>query len=244
MLLTHEDQTVDLDLDYINAAGKVGVSLSGGADSALLLYLVAKYCPDVAITPYCAHDSLSPKNLWAAEEILYLIKQKLPNSNIGELYSFYIDCEDPEWIEKVKDIPNPDGIKGAGWVKIHIMSYETKKIPVNLHINGLTANPPREVAEEWGFLEKCEERRFTRGAPGSIETKNGKFYKPFVNIDKKWVAGMYHECGLMEDIYPLTISCVGSSRSTDYFSKPCGKCFWCFEKQWSFGSMDLMEIDT
>ena len=63
--------------------------------------------------------------------------------------------------------------------------------------------------------------------------------KPFVNIDKRWIAGMYEQLGLMDELFPMTASCIGDNADSKYYTEPCGKCFWCYEKKWaSFGCYD------
>ena len=59
-------------------------------------------------------------------------------------------------------------------------------------------------------------------------------YSPFIHVDKKFVADIYRKNNLMEDLYPLTGSCVGTELVTDYFTKECRQCFWCHEKKWAF----------
>ena len=63
---------------------------------------------------------------------------------------------------------------------------------------------------------------------------NSQMYQPYVNVDKKFVAGVYKDHKLMDTLYPFTSSCVGSERDTEYFTKGCDKCFWCNEKKWAF----------
>ena len=43
---------------------------------------------------------------------------------------------------------------------------------------------------------------------------------------------------LMDDLFPLTMSCIGFEKETNYFTEPCKKCYWCHEKKWAFGCYD------
>ena len=63
-------------------------------------------------------------------------------------------------------------------------------------------------------------------------------YRPFVNVDKKFVADLYKQFDLMDDLFPLTMSCIGFDYQTNYFTEPCKKCYWCHEKKWAFGCYD------
>ena len=59
-------------------------------------------------------------------------------------------------------------------------------------------------------------------------------YQPWLNVNKKFVAGVFREEGLMKDLFPITRSCVGSARQTRDFNAWCWQCFWCYEKAWAF----------
>ena len=54
------------------------------------------------------------------------------------------------------------------------------------------------------------------------------------NKAKRFVAGVYKEEGLMQDLFPMTRSCVGGGNETRDFTAWCWKCFWCYEKAWAF----------
>ena len=59
-------------------------------------------------------------------------------------------------------------------------------------------------------------------------------YQPFVNVNKKFVADIFKQEGLLEELYPITRSCVGGANQTNNFKEWCWQCFWCFEKAWAF----------
>ena len=58
---------------------------------------------------------------------------------------------------------------------------------------------------------------------------------PYLHVDKKFVAGVYKEHGLMKELYPMTKSCAwGPESDNTNYPDPCGRCFWCNEKEWAF----------
>ena len=58
MKLTVEGETIGFfDFDYKSISNKIGVSLSGGSDSALMFYLMAKYLKDCLL-----YTSPSPRD--------------------------------------------------------------------------------------------------------------------------------------------------------------------------------------
>ena len=45
----------------------------------------------------------------------------------------------------------------------------------------------------------------------------------------------------MKTLFPYTASCTGDAETTNNFTMPCGKCFWCYEKKWAFNMIDQPE---
>jgi 7-cyano-7-deazaguanine synthase in queuosine biosynthesis len=56
---------------------------------------------------------------------------------------------------------------------------------------------------------------------------------PFININKQKIAMLYKELGI-EDLYKITRSC----ESTTVNDRHCGNCWWCKERIWGFGYLD------
>src|SRR5210317_453180 len=117
MLLTYEDQTVDFDLEYIRSYEKIGMSLSGGTDSALLFYLLCKYIPEVKIVPWCGIDIYRAAHIFYAREIHQIISEMFPDVDIDPLHEFNIDVKDPHWIETSKNSNNIHNIPQSGFIK-------------------------------------------------------------------------------------------------------------------------------
>ena len=102
-------------------------------------------------------------------------------------------------------------------------------------------NPPQEVLDEWRRNDPkvyWEPRRsrtnntLYNGSPTSLS-----HYKPFVNVNKKFLAEIYKQEGIM-DLHNISESCTGFAADTNWFTEPCKKCFWCHERYWAFGAYD------
>ena len=122
----------------------------------------------------------------------------------------------------------------SGLVKVLMLRSNAERLveeyPDHIILTGMTANPPVEEQLKYNFYDVAERRRDRRdNNPFMV-----KLYQPLMNVDKKFVAGVYKDHKLMDTLYPFTSSCVGSERDTEYFTKGCGKCFWCNEKKWAF----------
>ena len=88
----------------------------------------------------------------------------------------------------------------------------------------------------------------TREAPRNYDTqdlerigiKGIPEYSPFKDVDKDLLLKYMKMSFLLETLFPLTRSCLGSAEVTDYHEKPCKMCYWCEEKHWAFGQYDAV----
>ena len=78
MKFTYYDQTVDLLLDL----DRIVVKVSGGLDSASLLFLLCKYFPKIKKHIFTGDDVYHPFDAINAENIVEYIMKKIPNHNI------------------------------------------------------------------------------------------------------------------------------------------------------------------
>ena len=241
MKLTYDGQTIDLfDGEIPN---QVILALSGGLDSASLLYLICTHFPNIEVIPYTGLDIHAPMDNACANEILDWMKEHFPNQKFKPKEEFSFDVYDPvlrerckrEWEQEKIDV---DGKKVArafnitGLAKILAKRDAEMKIrekyPNAMVITGMTANPPVEEQKKHGFYDLAERRRDSKNQKQAIWT-----YQPYLNVDKKFVAGVYRKHNLW-DLYELTGSCVGLAEETDFFTRECRQCFWCHEKKWAF----------
>lgn len=264
MRLTVGDKSIGFfDFDYKKLAdgNRIGVSLSGGTDSAILFYLMAKHLPnDVILVPWSSYEESDnplkerPLTIEAAEEIVDFVRNAFPNANIAEHHKFTFDRNCPIAYEKakLKNVPSWDCYPMAilGVVKMVLMQEEETKSfdskNIGMLVGGITMNPPVEDMEsDWrpsGWKHplgpRYEPRRSKEHETIAWSEIGRSHYHPFVNVDKSFVAGLYEQEGLMDTLYPMTESCTGFAYETNWFTEPCKQCFWCWEKYWAFGSYD------
>ena len=126
--------------------------------------------------------------------------------------------------------------------------YDTGK--ANLITNSLTSLPKDKnltvensngtLVDMWNHPEgpSAEERGNDNSPVWMFGGKNADkaFYEPFKNIDKKFIAHIYKEYGLIDTLYPLTRSCESTDPDNcDDYKGHCGNCWWCLERKWAFG---------
>lgn len=247
MKITYNNQTIDL---FPEGAPEVcPISLSGGLDSASLMYLVSKYFPQVRLIPYTCRDLNAPLDADAAKLIVEWFQKEFPDNNIPdiEIYEFNDRTEDfvtfDECDQAMIDYPQLSGMRRTQVSKIiqldRISWNLMDRFPGAIRLDGMTRNPPAEEMRLGGFYGIAERRRDKERPDVETYRPNDhnpplSIYQPYANVDKKFVAGVYTENGLMNSLFPMTRSCVGTARQTNNFEYECQKCFWCHEKAWAF----------
>lgn len=197
---------------------KVGIKLSGGADSALLAYILAlykKYERNIDLIPITVINSIKPHQHIFAQRVVRFIEDKLD-------VKFETHRIKPELVD-----PSVYGEEQSKFIK-----FLRKNDVIETHFIGVTENPDVEmdVTGEW---EGDPTREKSLGLKPLIE---GNSYVPFANINKKAIAELYRGYGLMNTLFPLTRSCENVKVK---FTEPhCGECWWCLERKWGFGRLD------
>jgi 7-cyano-7-deazaguanine synthase in queuosine biosynthesis len=200
-----------------NFEGIIGVNISGGTDSALLLYLLMKNYSGPIIAFTTANISRKCYNAMASVRAAAQCQTLTQHTNFEHIINYRPQQEDATIFKTIR------------------FYYETNKI--NRMYTGLTKNPPTEVTNT--FVEENTED--LHRSPDEIRNtiyEPNKF-RPFTNLDKKDIAAIYAEYNLLDNLFPLTRSCEWwpESEWPDPGLAHCGKCWWCEERLWGFGKL-------
>ena len=227
-MIVNEYGEVDFDLDF-DKFKRVAVSLSGGADSTLLFWLlmtmVEQVMPDIEITP-----------LTGVMPYKGMFKQFTSQATIDKLR---LDFPNAATLMKPRQIIyNKTQDELADW---HEKILDEDEFDVILY--GLTRNPPIEIMEEHDLMtDRIERRDFETGSKETWKRLGGtglNIYEPFANIDKRWIGQCYRDFELMK-YYMNTFSCEQLRETPDltHSEEPCTRCWWCREKKMAFGMYD------
>tara|TARA_B110000971_G_scaffold158564_1_gene161951 strand:+ start:5113 stop:5766 length:654 start_codon:yes stop_codon:yes gene_type:complete len=190
------------------------ISLSGGADSAMLLYLLAQQDIDI-IRPYFLHRYDLEQFLGPAETVVSFMQTLFPN--------------------KIADLELKD-ITGREWsivkTNFEMTEYMEKTYNCDIFLTGSSANPPITALVD-DNEKRILERDFTRHTLFKKEDVSGDrlYYRPFSNVNKRFVAELYKQYNLIDTLFPLTLSCIETNNTTH-----CQDCWWCKERYWAFDS--------
>jgi len=200
-----------LDLNLVEK-NNIGLSLSGGADSAVLAYILLKYSQRKI---HFFTTASFNKNIITVKHSSSIIKKCIEltgNFNV-EHHIDYVQVQDrTEFLNNLNTKVN-SGI-------VDIMYTGTTSIP----------------ADASNFKNTLNNAIIQRRDPKLVKplySHNNNLYHPFINLDKKDIQQLYNDLNILTEIFPLTRSC----ESTVEFEKHCGHCWWCEERLWAFGTL-------
>jgi len=156
---------------------KVGVSISGGADSALLLYMLCQAGHECVLLTI---DRTSRRHqLPYAKAVVDWIQQ------------YYPDQINTHYIRTVSE----DNIEAE---RRQIKKEIERKHDIDTWLNGMTSNPPVKF--------DSDNERDTRRDKDLTKGGDKKTLRPFYNIDKSVVIALYHSM-CIEELLDVSFSC-------------------------------------
>lgn len=221
----------------------IGISLSGGADSAVLLYILMDNLKSSHLKIY---SLLAYERKEAMEHHVDKIVETCSKLTGNTNYTLYKSYKENQIVDTMFDY----------WKDI------LDKKEVDIMYVGLTKFPPTDVYEQfeekqpnWHIeLRQDERSRPLRGITIPVrDTTNTEFlisdkskmsstsisidervYVPFSNLNKKDIAAMYEYLGITDTVFPVTRSC----EDANHLGSHCGACWWCNEREWAFGRLE------
>jgi len=199
----------------------IGLWLSGGTDSSLILYFLCKFITetesfDKKIFPIIAiqTDNVNSKCEEKTLLIIDLIKSMYPKVYINKLERMTYARSPNELTRNIKNMK----------LKIRSKMFISKH-KLDVLVQGTTMNPSEDIGSSY----------ISRDAGRDTPMDARKDCYPWWNVDKKFIASQYHRYNLMDNLFPLTESCIEDRKDQPF---PCKRCFWCEEKFWAFNSYD------
>jgi hypothetical protein len=237
---------------YINDNWKrIGVRLSGGADSSILYYAICNHFkdrPDVEIYPLTMDTHYKWWYSRGAKIVIDRVAEltgKHPKEHVVHYYPHFTEYEFRNNTQRYVD--GVDELQ-----RLAILKYNLDAIYI-----GLTVNPP--IADMKAYFNKNEHgldveramefinsRDCTRDIQEEREVMTVHYdvgddeitaqqIIPFANADKSAVKQMYDHYNMIEDLYSVTYSCEEVPTNKTQPLVHCGHCFFCLERWWGFG---------
>lgn len=204
------DQTIRINLD---TEKRTGVLVSGGLDSAILLFLLLKeikdFNLDVDLTVY-----------------------NVPNVNDGAMvYSKQV----VDYLEKHFETKiNLKNVGSGSASPLQLITSPAKLLLETGEIDVLYSgqNQFPEEAKTWQAYKNAQ-GLFKRKSPYAPESNQAKF--PFIRLHKHHILEIYRQYDIL-DFASITHSC------TTKVQGKCMECLWCKERTWAFTKLGLEDL--
>lgn len=247
---------------YLNTGEEnISITLSGGADSSMLLFLLCSLIQDLKINPTI--HAITLVRFWRERiyiedlvaSVIKFINTKFPDIKIKSHFGFIPTALETTPLENLNfrldpvfSLSPPDHLKDR-FADVYAVSdytnYVCERNNIGYSYSGTTTNPDYDIEGSPEF------RKVKEITPESYAYQ---FYKkinddifsisPFEHIQKNWVMAQYENFGL-EDYMMMTRSCEGGNfRMNKVFGEGkwdtegskyvCGECFFCNERSWAW----------
>lgn len=218
MIFKNSQDTIEISIP--DTVKNVGIKLSGGADSAIVCYMLAKHVveerPDVSIYAITSNAEGKEYQVDFAKRVM---------AKVSELTSV-------KFAGHFTNLARTDNSENYTEDQNQLVDSVYDKQLIEMHFAGITANPTAEEAPELYDDRDAmpSDDRSKQAVKRPYQT--GRSFRPLINTDKRGVAELYHNLGVIDSLFPVTRSC---EAYTSNFSKHCGKCWFCKERYWGFG---------
>jgi hypothetical protein len=224
---------------------KIGISVSGGADSALLLFLLCYYFDyEIHVTTQIRCWKTRPWQRFNSLEVFNWMQHRFENRKLTRHEGFI--PPELEWADKGPNIKDEYGKTKSG-NQIILRShneYICHSENLNAWFAAVNLNPDIEID---GALE---DRNYGH-LPPFFEHMKTMICHPFIHTRKDWIMQQYYNYNIL-DLLNLTRSCEGDKIDypdvfgdldyTNYvpgqYVPECGQCFWCKEREWALNRVE------
>lgn len=221
---------------YLNSNWKrIGISLSGGADSALLSYLICSQTEaDIHFITQTRMWKTRPWQEYVADEVVSWFKDHFDNN-----FYHHKNLVPPELEEPTEYLVKDEYGKMKSGNRIILRSHNefiANKYNLDALYGGINLNPDIE------FKGRVTERD-TGHLPAHYVHDSIHICHPFVYTMKDWIIQQYYDHNIL-DLLELTRSCEGEFEGIDYKTytpgdhvPECRECFWCKEREWALAKV-------
>ena len=222
----------------------VAISVSGGADSALLAYLICELAKENNTTIHIINHvrmwKTRPWQQYDGERVYNWLFQRFYHTKFKRHVNFIApDIEygniGPNLTDEYGKKVSGDNIQQRAYAEFICHKHE-----VSAYYNAVTRNPRQAMFN--GMLERDLEPTEENKHLEYMIHMNRVASHPFRFVDKSWVISQYKRLGI-EDLLEITRSCEGEFAEIDYTNyvsgqevPTCGECFWCKEREWAINA--------
>lgn len=241
MLSFVSDRVMNVEIPFSKEWKSVAVAVSGGADSALLTYLVCKEVPtDKSFTVHVINNircwKTKPWQQHVFDEVVAWLDNNFQNITFT-VHTNFVPLEmEHAYGTMITDEYNKT-VSGDTLELRAFAEYVCFSKNVDAYFNGVTRNPKNENLK--GLAARNVDSNDSNQHLEKMIHMGKLACHPFRFVDKGWIMLKYKELGL-ESLLNITRSCEGVFPGIDYRTYTpgqhipiCGECFWCKEREWA-----------
>jgi hypothetical protein len=246
MIIKHVIDGVEIPL---NNWDNIAISISGGADSSVLSYIICtliennNYNTTVHFINHIRMWKTKPWQEYDCIRVLGYLKKSFPNIDM-QVHTSFIAPEleygstGPNIMDEYGKIVSGDNVQKRAFAE-YVSAYNN----VKCYYSAVTKNPPLHLhgAMSERDIVKTPENTYLE----FMEHMGAFASHPLRFVDKSWVVRQYLNYDILE-LFHMTRSCEGEIAGIDYTNyipdqhvEECGKCFWCLERNWAMGENNV-----
>jgi hypothetical protein len=230
-----------MNIPYNKEWKNIAISVSGGADSALLAYLVCDLAKEHNVTIHIInHVRMWKTRPWQqhdADKVYNWLFQRFYHTTFKRHVNFIApDIEygniGPSLTDEYGKQVSGDNIQQRAYGEFICNKYN-----INAYYNAVTRNPKSDLFN--GMSERDIDPSDDNKHLEKMIHMGVEVFHPFRFIDKSEIVKKYKELNLI-DLFEITRSCEGEFDEINYknytpgqYVPTCGKCFWCKEREWA-----------
>lgn len=230
-----------VDIPYNPEWKNIAISVSGGADSALLAYLICKLAYEHNTTIHIINHircwKTKPWQQYDADYVFRWLFQKFYHTTFKRHTNFI--APELEYGNMGPTLTDEYGkkVSGDNIQQRAYAEYICKTHNIDAYYNAVTRNP-RGVALG-GMTERDIELNEDNKHLQIMKHMEVWALHPFRFVEKDWIVKQYKDNDIM-DLFNITRSCEGTFENITHETyvtgqevPTCGECFWCKEREWA-----------
>jgi hypothetical protein len=237
-----------VNIPYDTDWGDIAISVSGGADSALLAYLLINEIIKNNNTEihFINHIRMWKTRPWQNSifhNVVGYLEDKACDDNFHSFtYNIHQNFIAPELeygnigptlTDEYGKLVSGDNIQIRAYGE-----YICDKHDILAYYNAVTCNP-KGVLLDKAMIERDVEPNENNEHLRIMKHMGRYAIHPFRFVDKSWVVRQYKRLNIM-DLFNITKSCEGDFPDVDYrnynygdYGPVCNECYWCKERMWA-----------
>ena len=205
---------------------KLGMKLSGGADSAIVYYKLCKEFPDADIYVLTLGTDEKPYYPMLAKRVVEIVYELTGVRPVKHITNF-IEHSDEGYVTGQEDLAD---ILWNEYKIEDIYSGISSNPPIDDMLEYFEHNHNLDLEEVKFHIDKRDKER------DLLPESSARTGAPFALLSKRDVAMVYKEENVLDELYPNTCSCESPiGEDEDGYHINCGTCFFCLERWYGFG---------